>query len=66
METWLGHVGFTVTVIAVLDPFMAIPFVLGIELEINQHIFLAGGRDWRRLRTAVVEALLQALDRARA
>lgn len=39
---------------------------IGIELEINQRIVLAGGRDWRRLRTVVVEALLQALDRVRA
>jgi multiple antibiotic resistance protein len=30
MESWIHHVSFLVTLIAVLDPFMAIPFFLGV------------------------------------
>lgn len=33
----------------------------GIELEINQKYALAGGRQWRKLRATVIEALCQAL-----
>jgi multiple antibiotic resistance protein len=29
MESWIRHISFLVTLIAVLDPFMAIPFFLG-------------------------------------
>lgn len=35
---------------------------LGIELEINQAIVLAGGLPWRRLRTLLVGCLLQSLE----
>lgn len=30
MESWIRHAGFLMTLIAVLDPFMAIPFFLGV------------------------------------
>lgn len=35
---------------------------IGIELEINQRIALGDAQGWRRLRTLVIESLLQALD----
>lgn len=35
---------------------------LGIELEINQSIVLAGGDAWRRRRALVIGSLVQALD----
>lgn len=52
METWLGHIGFTVTLIAVLDPCMAIPFFLGTRLS---SFRIAGG-----LVLLVALAMLQA------
>lgn len=48
MENWFGHIGFTLTLIAVLDPFMAIPFFLGI---------CAGRSDAERTRIARVASL---------
>lgn len=48
METWLGHIGFILTLIAVLDPFMAIPFFLGM---------CAGRPDAERRRIARVATL---------
>ena len=48
MESWLGHIGFTLTLIAVLDPFMAIPFFLGM---------CAGRPDTERRRIARVASL---------
>lgn len=37
---------------------------LGIELEINQGIVLAGGKHWRLVRALVVECLTEALERS--
>lgn len=37
---------------------------IGIELEINQRIALAGGGPWRRLRRVLVDCLLQAIGRS--
>lgn len=34
---------------------------IGVELEINQQIVLAGGQPWRRLRVLLIECLLEAL-----
>lgn len=41
--------------------FLAVDYI-GIELEINQRTFLAGGQEWRRWQTLVIGSLLQALD----
>lgn len=39
---------------------------IGIELETNQRIVLAGGRGWQQLRLLVIRCLLEALDSGRA
>ena len=38
---------------------------IGIELEINQGVILAGGRAWRQRRALVIESLAQAVGQAR-
>jgi predicted N-formylglutamate amidohydrolase len=37
---------------------------VGIELEVNQGIVLAGGQHWRLLRALVVDSLVEALERS--